>query len=363
MHFADNLAVVACDSEGAPYALVIPVPNPAGQDPADIPPVVVYRREEGQWTEVFTWSYGYELWDKALFFDLAVDHNGGLWLPSLLGDGTPNGVISVIFHFDGSTWHIDVSPNESRLDNPRTQAGRALMKIPKLQIHKTLPPGYEQPTTTYPQEAERLLTSWSTDIDVAADGTVWISRPLLLPQRFNGEKWQSVIELQLSAHMIATLELLGSSRPPELATFGVLDGNGAPWLVVTGGVLHREEGRWMLYHLPTDDSSLEYLVPLATGADGSTWFWRLDRLLRYDGKIWQRFTGDENFGVTIGPYFIICPDRFWMPQWVQTVRSGSAASAFCPVAPHCPWLRNWGNSAGDKLPHYHECTRSSGIKG
>jgi hypothetical protein len=86
---------------------------------------------------------------------------------------------------------------------------------------------------------------------------------------------------------------------PVLATLGTLDGNGAPWLGVTGGVLHREQGRWMLYHLPMADHNIGALVPLAMAADGSAWFWHSGTLLRYDGVNWQRFTGDENFRETI----------------------------------------------------------------
>jgi hypothetical protein len=274
--------------------------------------VVVYRREDGQWTKVFSWAYGTELWEKALFFDLAVDRNGDLWLPSLLGDGTQAGVISAIFHFDGTTWHIYVGPEETRLDDPRTRAGGALKKIPRLQIHKNLPPGYELPLTSL-QDVEGTLSLWSTDIDLAADGAMWISHPFHGPHRFDGQDWQSVVQPQLFTHVIATLDALGA-RPLEdssrVATWGFLEGNDAPWVGVVGGVLHRGEGRWTLYHLSTADNDSNYLFPLATGADGSTWFWQAGRLLRYDGESWQRFTGDSRFSEVVGSLIFSQPGQF-----------------------------------------------------
>ncbi len=312
LHFSGDIVVVACDPDGAPYALVIPQVSRSAQGPTDSPPVTVYRREDGQWTEVVSWAYGYKVWQSALFFDLAVDRDGGIWLPSLLGVGNEGGVISALLHFDGSNWHIYVGADENRLDDSLALAGRTFEDLKILQILKTLPSGYDQPTT-FAQGAELLLPQWMSDVDLAADGTVWISRPFLWPERFDGQRWQRMVEPQLLAHIMATLDELGVAPrddAPTLAEYGALDGNGAAWLGVTGGVLHSEQGRWMLYHLPASEQGYGPLIPLVVGSDGSIWFWQSDTLLRYDGVNWQRFIGDDNFRQMIGSPYSYQPGLF-----------------------------------------------------
>ncbi len=165
----------------------------------------------------------------------------------------------VVF-FDSQQWHI-YSPDEIDWNGTKTEKA----DIPFTDVIKILP---------------------------SQDGRIWFETNVGISS-YDGKDWVSYSFSDVTG-IVPTPDQDAVHKQSGLAGL-VVSADGAVWVGTDKGVARLNDSIWTLFNLSTTSENT-FIVPLAAGSDGSTWFAASSgQLLRFDGNSWWSYLLPSEF--------------------------------------------------------------------
>lgn len=247
---------------------------------------------------------------------MATDHNGGVWI------GTypyMNSNLSIgLSYFDGSTWQRYTTDNFGIPSNNITALAVDVQNRLWVGTRENGIGVYNGETWEYFVSSDSLNLYGINDIEIAADGNVWVGKYSGVAN-FNGSDWEmftvensdlpdnKVIDIESDTQgnvWIGTLDggltridindnwttfNKENSGLPKDAVQGIFCADNGIWLAMNGeGVVHFNDSEWTVYNSSNSGLTSNYNSGIYVDQNGTVWVGSTYRgIFSFDGNIWQ----------------------------------------------------------------------------